>query len=299
MKRFKNKIILGNAFEVVKEIPSESVDCMVTSSPYWQQRYYGTEPIEIEGFGLCDKHHWKEYKGSSMNPDTKLTGRGYKATEYSLCSRCGAYFGEFGQEPTPEMFVRHYIGLLKQVKRTLKETGTMWIEIGEKYFVSRHLMPSSQANIPELLKIAICDRLHMYCRNTIILFRIPSRPESLKSRFSKKYAFLYMFTKAPSKDHYFDLESVKIPAKDGTMKNPGDVWVTHSTKLKGSNTASYSTDTVERVILSGCPEGGTVLDPFAGVGTSCYMAKKLGRDYIGIEYLPENYEKCNKLMETL
>jgi site-specific DNA-methyltransferase (adenine-specific) len=294
----KNEIILGNAFEVIKDIPDNSVDCMVTSSPYWQQRYYGTEPIILGGLKTCN-HDWLVCKGSSMNPDTNLTGRGYKTYHYNQCSKCNAYFGEFGQEPSPEMFVEHYLILLREIKRTLKDTGTMWIEIGEKYYNSSHPMGSSQANVPELLKIAICHKLFMYCRNTIILFRIPSRPESLKTRFSKKYAFLYMFTKAPSKDHYFDLESVKIPAKNGSLKNPGDVWITHSTKLKGSNTASYSTDMVERVILSGCPEGGTVLDPFAGIGTSCYMAKKLGRNYIGIEYLKENYDKCNKLMETL
>jgi DNA modification methylase len=61
-------------------------------------------------------------------------------------------------------------------------------------------------------------------------------------------------------------------------------------EAKGKHFAAYPEELVKPFILAGCPEGGVVLDPFAGSGTTCVVAKKLGRHYLGIEINPEYCE---------
>ena len=269
---------------------------MITSSPYWLQRDYGTQWICLGGDPECN-HNFHMKKGYKMHKDSSLTGRGFEAM-YGMC-KCGAYAGEFGLEPTSDMFIDHYLILLKEIARVLKPEGTMWIEIGDKYGSPGYGKPTSKAFIPEKLAIRITDELDLYCRNDIILYRVPSRPESLKTRFSKKYAHLYLFTKQRSGKHYFDLESAKVEGKDGKLKNPGDVWTISSSKIKGSNTASFSLDVLDHAVLAGCPRGGTVLDPFNGIGHTTYVAKSLNRNYIGFELLKENYETSIRLMKSI
>lgn len=300
-----NKIIHGNAFKLIKELPNKSINMMITSSPYWLQRSYGTEPITlgetmVNGMPYCVHgagegfHQWVYCKGYSMKPDSRMTGRGFESS-FLTCD-CGAYRGEFGLEPTSDMFIAHYMELLTNVVGKLTDDGVMFIEIADKYGSGKYGKPTGKCFIPEKLACAL-DNTGLYCRNDIILHRVPSRPESLKTRFSRKYAHLYMFTKKPSSKHYFDLESSKVVGVEGYPINPGDVWTTKSGKMKGSNTASFSLDMLEIAIKAGCPKGGIVLDIFNGVGHTTYMANKLGRKYCGFELLEENYNKSLKIME--
>ena len=73
-------------------------------------------------------------------------------------------------------------------------------------------------------------------------------------------------------------------------RNKRDVWTVSTTGFRGAHFAVFPEKLIEPCILAGCPEGGTVLDPFTGSGTTGVVAKKLGRDFVGIEINPEYHK---------
>jgi DNA modification methylase len=85
-------------------------------------------------------------------------------------------------------------------------------------------------------------------------------------------------------------------------KNPGDVWTINTQpgppEARGKHFAIFPPKLVEPMIMAGCPPDGIVLDPFAGSGTTCVVAKKLGRDYIGIDIHPDYCEIARKRLEN-
>ena len=93
----------GHALEILKSFPAESVDCVVTSPPYFGLRCYGTEPVIWNGDKTCD-HEWKQetLTGQKTAPTKyKAAKDAFKPTENAFCSKCGASKGELGGEPTP------------------------------------------------------------------------------------------------------------------------------------------------------------------------------------------------------
>lgn len=158
-------------------------------------------------------------------------------------------------------------------------------------------------------------------RNKNIWFKRNSMPSSVKDRFTNKYEFVYMFSK--SQRYYFDLDAVREPTiwdgvqwgnvakkfKDAGLvsdhefkdhpqgKNPGDIWIINTVPcpVKGIHFATFPEELCRKAIIPGCPEGGIVLDPFCGVGTACYVARKLGRKYIGIDIKAEYCEKAENI----
>jgi DNA modification methylase len=148
-------IIQGDALTVLKRMDSESVHMAVTSSPYYGLRSYGTEPIVWDGDPNC-QHEWISKpiirKGSTNGRElstlvsagsekTIATGntnsigktKQFRSDTSNFCSKCGAWKGELGQEPTPEMFVRHLTTIFHELKRILRNDGIFWMNIGDSY----------------------------------------------------------------------------------------------------------------------------------------------------------------------
>lgn len=141
------KLFLGNAQEVLPEWKAGSVDCCVTSPPYWGLRDYGIEPSVWGGEAGCE-HEWsttrvqKEMRyGLGLKDSPASTrGGGHKAAktpnvdiEMSTCSVCGAWRGALGLEPTPQLYIEHMVSIFEQVRRVLKPEGTCWLNIGDSY----------------------------------------------------------------------------------------------------------------------------------------------------------------------
>jgi hypothetical protein len=132
-------IINGNALDVMKRLPSNYVHCGITSSPYYGLRCYGTEPIIWGGDPTC-QHDWSEvhpqgYRGSDTNPGP-LQHEGNKNREKltsSFCSKCGAWRGELGLEPTPELFIDHLTLIYHEFFRVLRQDGVFFANIGDSY----------------------------------------------------------------------------------------------------------------------------------------------------------------------
>jgi DNA modification methylase len=81
---------------------------------------------------------------------------------------------------------------------------------------------------------------------------------------------------------------------NGKGKNPGDVWEVNTEQSSIKHYAMFPTKLVRRGLLAGCPKGGLVLDPFAGAGTTLFVARRLGYHYLGIEMNPQNVEIAKK-----
>lgn len=138
-----NTIICGHSLDVLKQIPTESIHMAMTSPPYWGKRSYKTTPLIWDGKPDCqhdfsieteagDIRYRPGYNadiGFCYNPDVWVgDGKGH------ICSICGAWMGELGHEPTPELFISHLCKIFDEVNRVLKKEGSLWVNIGETYW---------------------------------------------------------------------------------------------------------------------------------------------------------------------
>ena len=135
-------IICGNVLEVLGGMKSESVDCIITSPPYWSLRTYEGTEVVWDGAPNC-QHKWVEHidpkRRGSTNADSSFNVPARKEMgklqniKTDFCSKCGAWRGQLGLEPTFNLFVSHMLQITGELKRVLKKTGTMWLNLGDTY----------------------------------------------------------------------------------------------------------------------------------------------------------------------
>ena len=139
-----NTIIQGNTLEVLKNIPDNSINMVITSPPYWGLRCYNTNPQVWDGDENC-KHEWNtEIIRKRTNGD--VHGKNSLIAKCrpndivnrpdiisNTCIKCGAWKGELGSEPTYEMYINHLIQIFDEVHRVLKDNGTCWVNLGDSY----------------------------------------------------------------------------------------------------------------------------------------------------------------------
>ena len=366
----KHTLINKDVLEALKEIPDESVDCITTSPPYYSMRSYRGAETVWGGSSDCKHEWVKQeiYKDNLRfrDPNHKASVGNQKNqqiysnpnTEASVCLKCGAWKGQLGFEPSYEMYIGHLMLVTKELKRVLKKTGTMFWNMGDSYASSggpsRHfgysdpkwakvrngsfeeptafdqgIEPKSLMMLPERFAIRMIDD-GWALRNKLIWYSRNKMPEPVKDRFSRKWEFVYFFTK--SKRYYFDLDAIRVPWSDARIsdierakqkhkgysgkfstitasglkgqpvgnpdkgKNPGDMLSIVTKSHKFIHHAVYPETLVEPLIKAGCPKDGVVLDPFAGSGTTGVVAKKLGRSSILIEI---SGEYCKIIKERM
>jgi len=128
------------------ELPAESVQCVITSPPYWGLRKYAGNQDLIWGDNHCE-HKWggelsgrrKRTQGDIIDLTSKEATKlasAFDSTGGAFCSLCGAWKGAFGLEPTPEMYVAHSIEILKEIRRVLRKDGIVFWNIGDSYATS-------------------------------------------------------------------------------------------------------------------------------------------------------------------
>lgn len=134
----------GHVIDVLRELAAESVQCIVTSPPYWGLRDYGLEPLVWGGPDGC-KHEWERKTHrvvggqNDVSSSTVTGGRGKRdplnegVTQSSDCFRCNAWRGSLGLEPTPDLYVEHLVEVFREVKRVLRKDGTLWLNLGDSY----------------------------------------------------------------------------------------------------------------------------------------------------------------------
>src|SRR6476469_2031108 len=158
-----NKIIQGSALDQLKTLPDNSIDCCITSPPYWNLRDYKVED-------------------------------------------------QLGREKDFHIYIQRLIEIFYHVKRVIKDTGSIFVNIGDSYNENKSLV-----GIPERFALAMTDQLGLIRRNTIIWHKPNPMPSSIKDRFTIDFEYLYFFTK--SKNYHFETQYEQHKEYDQTKLN--------------------------------------------------------------------------------
>ena len=247
----KNIILIGDVIEQLKNIPDKTVNTCVTSPPYWGLRDYGTAEWK-GGDSECDhvanQNATKKMGNEEFNKTTpsreKTKTKGYYA---DICPKCGAIRidNQIGLEKTPELYVDKMVKVFREVRRVLRNDGTLWLNLGDSYSGSggagnqfgqlekdgfnkynqgsTGLKQKDLVGIPWMVAFALrADG--WYLRQDIIWHKPNPMPESVKDRCTKAHEYIFLLSKSPK--YYYDYEAIKEPANyDGrkaTMNQGSD-----------------------------------------------------------------------------
>lgn len=302
----------GDAATELAQLPADTVNCVVTSPPYYGLRDYGVEGqlgleaspaeyverlravfAEVRRVLRPDGTLWLNLGDSyARNPSKGAAGNGNKgnvASELARATRASSRRDGASVLPATrvgDLPEKNLLGMPWRAAFALQDDG--WI-----------------------------------LRNAVIWHKTNAMPESVKDRLAGRYEHVFMFTKTGR--YEFDLDAIREPhigplkspgggnpdvaqgpqSRNGASqwdrtreqreasvrhplgKNPGDVWSIGTQPFKGAHFATMPPRLVERCLRAGCPPSGIVLDPFAGSGTTLMVARQLGHLGIGIELNPE------------
>jgi DNA modification methylase len=137
------EIVHAHVIDGLRRLPAESVQMVVTSPPYWGLRAYNTPPQIWGGRDDC-AHDFQpcgtRHRGGPAGKGEANDGRDRSALDAvgdiacgEICTKCGAWRGEHGLEPTPELYVEHEVMIFREVWRVLRDDGTLWLNLGDTY----------------------------------------------------------------------------------------------------------------------------------------------------------------------
>ncbi|MDP1675707.1 MAG: site-specific DNA-methyltransferase [Bacteroidota bacterium] len=294
----KFNLLHGDAYEQLRKLKSRSVQCVVTSPPYWALRDYDAE-------------------------------------------------NQLGQESTPSEYVSKLVAIFSEVKRVLKDDGTLWLNLGDTYVGSNQslgqnlstlsnvqkgnkgslhsvkripanykvlgLKPKDLVGIPWSVAFAL-RAAGWYLRSDIIWYKTNPMVESVTDRPTKAHEYIFLLTK--SRKYYYDKDAIAEPIKPESLKrgkrnsqphrysalkgqkqtgtakwylknpttrNKRSVWIISLKHSRVEHYATFPEDIPMICIKAGSKKGDTVLDPFVGSGTTLAAALKLKRNGVGID----------------
>lgn len=229
---------------------------------------------------------------------------------------------QIGNEKSPEQYINRLIEVFDQAKRVLKEDGTLWLNLGDKY------IDGNLAGLPWKLALSLKER-GWILRSDIIWYKPNAMPSSVKNRPTTDHEYIFLFAK--SSKYYYDADSIREPhvtfSEKSKMKggrnhlgkaggtpelgknggnsnlhkgrwdqafhpkgrNKRTVWEVPLSKFRDAHFAVFPEQLIEPCILAGSPEGGIILDPFFGAGTVGLVSINKGRKFIGIDI---NHQYC-------
>lgn len=304
MENFLNKIINGNSLEVLKTLPENSIDCCITSPPYWGLRDYGHDEQ------LGSEKHFKDFVNNLCNVFDEVQ-RVLKPTGTCFVNLGDTYGTQSGG----------MAGGFTEPKYGHTETRKV-----KQPNINMH---KSLCLVPERFAIEMIDR-GWTLRNQVIWHKPNQMPSSAKDRFTVDFEKVFFFVKEPT-GYYFEQQleksiwaetdarskvkggvlskgktasgnyaTSKVAFREDGMRNVRTVWTVNTEPSSDAHFATYPQRLVERMIKAGCPENGLVLDPFFGSGTTGIYARKSNRNYIGIELNPEYVKVAeNRLSKEL
>jgi DNA modification methylase len=261
-------IYLGDVRQGLKKMPDKSVQCCVTSPPYWGLRDYGT--ANWEG-GDADCDHLGKPMGTKANINrncgTGVDKKNAEAREFfkHQCGKCGAVRvdDQIGLEATPQEFVAALVEVFDEVWRVLKDDGVLWLNLGDSYvgykgdnyqtnkesskLQSKSEVPSSHkigtpqtsglktkdlVGIPWRVAFALQDA-GWYLRQDIIWAKPNPMPESVRDRCTKSHEYIFMLTKQPR--YFFNNEAIQEAAIHSQDRRAGQGRLTYEGKRQGES----------------------------------------------------------------
>lgn len=308
-------IFLGDAKEILKLIPDKLVQCTICSPPYWGLRRYlpeGTMQIRKDIKDEQKEYVLEELRRLKQGCQIALLLNIKDIPGHLL--HCFEPCEEIGLEDTPEQYVNHLVEVFREVRRVLRDDGTLWLNLGDSYTSGnrkyrapdrktdtktnvramsyRHdtpvgLKPKDLVGVPWRVAFAL-QADGWFLRSDIIWNKPNCIPESVKDRPTKSHEYIFLLSK--SKDYYYDYNSIKEPGETGKLRNKRTVWNVNTQAFKESHFATFPPELIIPCIKAGSKVNEFVLDPFFGSGTLGAVCKKLNRRFIGIEINPEYTE---------
>jgi DNA modification methylase len=303
----KIKILQGNCIDKIKELKDNSIDCVVSSPPYFGLRDYG-----VDGqFGL--EKTYQDYLANTVKvfetfkPKLKDTATIWwnVGDSYSNHKDCKSIGQTLAKGTTREK--------AHEIKKGKSHTRD------SKLLKASGLKDKDLMMIPNRVAIAL-QAAGWYIRSEIIWHKPNPMPESVRDRPTQCHEKIWLITK--SKKYYYDADAVREPCQDETIRrmtlgnkgkvgnnknstgwkqlnhywgseqsvkdankgrNRRNVWTITTKPFKDAHFATFPKDLIEPCIKAGSPEGGVVLDPFGGSGTTGIVAQSLNRQAILIE----------------
>lgn len=255
------KLYCGNSIEMLKQIPDKSVNCCITSPPYYGLRDYGTGKW-VGGDENCPHRRLSKWSDKTItgHAQEELRGNVGDAIYKTVCPLCGAVRvdKQIGLEETPEQYIERLVDVFREVKRVLRDDGVLWVNIGDTYNASsyrkdekssghgkqgtnkgsyenvverptaKNCKPKDLIGIPWMLAFALRND-GWYLRQDIIWEKVNSMPEPVKDRCTKSHEYIFMLTKKPH--YWFDYKAIQEDAVSDSNKR----------KNKQNNTKSFDT----------------------------------------------------------
>ena len=231
-------IKIGDCREKLKELPNNFFHTVITSPPYWGLRDYGTGKW-IGGDPNCSHIAGKSRNDADREFGTKET----LTVQYrDVCKDCGAVRedNQIGMESSPEEYVRKIVRTFQEVKRVLRDDGTLWLNLGDSYSsggrtsttnqsvrgdkdygvtrppVSGSIKPKDLVGIPWRVALALQED-GWYLRQDIIWHKPNPMPESVKDRCTKAHEYIFLLSK--SEQYYYDSEAIKEDCSEDNVKD--------------------------------------------------------------------------------
>ena len=291
-----NCLIQGDAIPLIDSLPDGSIQCVVTSTPYWALRIY-------------DEFLVKEW------------------ADGEVCT--------FGLEQTPESFIRHSVETLYHIKRKIRDTGSIWWNVMDSYntrtqirsnaaealyamqghdkrswkdhkfkrYSAGHayLKDGEQCLIPQRIAER-ASRLGFYVKSIISWCKTASMPEPQLSRVSRNVEYIIHLTtqRTPlfNKQAYLELTDGLGGRQPCESEKLSDFWYLPTSSGGNGHGAQFPLQLPGRCIALSSNEGDIILDPFMGSGTTAIAATLLNRKYIGFDISEEYLQLAEKRIES-
>ncbi|MHB8688964.1 MAG: DNA-methyltransferase [Candidatus Dormibacteria bacterium] len=269
-------IFQGDVRAALGLLPASSIDCAVTSPPYWGLRDYGL-PAQVWGGCTDCSHEWIIDQTGGSN-----------------CTTCNAWKGQLGLEPTPELYVDHMVEVFRELRRVLKPEAAVWVNLGDCYNAAtnaprrpstnrvgywqtagamgdrraraRNLKPKDLVGIPWRVALAL-QADGWYLRSDVIWSKSNPLPEGVRDRPVRSHEYLFLLAKQPR--YFYDAEAVREAAAGedrGERLASGDslrrgraqrsVWTLPTERYRQAHFATFPERLVEPCIFAGTSAAG-------------------------------------------
>ena len=257
-----DRIYCGDCLKIIRKFPDKIIDCIVTSPPYWALRDYGKDAESIFDSKENCNHVFKVGvrkdpmdRGGYGDHDEKGISSSWKKRtniKSGFCIKCGAWKGQLGLEPIFELYIKHLCDIFDEIKRTLKDEGTCWVNIGDTYYTKsggsflndklnsnkrvekiginranavrgKGLLEDKNLTLTPFRFAIEMQKRGWIVRNVIIWHKPNCMPTSVKDRFTVDFEYLFFFAK--SKKYYF--EQQREPHKLSSIERTRYNWNGH------------------------------------------------------------------------